>query len=157
MSQARRPALSARVSPLEAAARGLEAQLLLQVPSDISFIEEAVKLVARHLEAQFVDQRTIRFNIRVALSEALANAMLYGNGGDPTKQVNVRVLFGRTVIEMEVEDQGGGFDPRHIPDPTAPEHLTDPDGRGIFLIQRLVDEVRFNDKGNTICMILRRA
>ena len=127
------------------------------MPSDVSFIEEAVELVAVHLDAHFVDPRTIRFNLRVALSEALANAMLYGNGGDASKEVGVRVLFGRTAIEMEVADEGEGFDPNALPDPTDPDRLAQPEGRGIFLIQRLVDEVRFNDKGNTICMILRRA
>lgn len=116
-----------------------------------------MELVARHLDAHFVDPRTIRFNLRVALSEALANAMLYGNGGDASKEVNIRVLFGRTAIEMEVADEGEGFDPNALQDPTDPERLTHPEGRGIFLIQRLVDEVRFNEKGNTICMILRRA
>ena len=127
------------------------------MPSDVGLIEEAVELVARRLDAHFVDPRTIRFNLRVALSEALANAMLYGNGGDAAKEVSVRVLFGRTAIEMEVADEGDGFDPGDLPDPTAPERVTRPEGRGIYLIQRLVDEVRFNEKGNAICMILRRA
>jgi serine/threonine-protein kinase RsbW len=127
------------------------------MPSDVSRIEEAVELVARHLDAHFVDRRTIRFNFRVALSEALANAMLYGNGGDAAKEVSIRVRFGPSEIEMEVADEGEGFDSGALPDPTGPDRLTRPDGRGIFLIQRLVDEVRFNEKGNAICMILRRA
>lgn len=151
------PRLNARVAPLERAARGLEAELTLSLPSDVALIEEAVELVARHLEAQFVDRRTIRFNCRVALSEALANAIVCGNENDPAKSVAIRVQFGRTAIEMEVADQGAGFDPGTIPDPTAAERLGSPDGRGIFLIRRLMDEVRFNEKGNAICMILRRA
>jgi len=157
LTPSRRPALSARVAPLARPARGLEAELTLHVPSDVSFIEEAVELVAGHLEVHFADRRTVRFNMRVALSEALSNAILYGNAGDPKKRVAVRVMFGRTEIEMVVEDEGPGFDPRSVPDPTTPERLTSPDGRGIYLIQRLVDEVRYNEKGNAICMILRRA
>jgi len=145
------------VSPLPAALRGLEAELSLSVPSDVGFIEEAVDLVARHVDAHFVDPRTVRFNLRVALSEALANAMLYGNAGDPSRMVDIRVLFGRTAIEMEVTDEGEGFNPAAVPDPTTAERRSLPQGRGIFLIQRLVDEVRYNDKGNAICMILRRA
>ena len=137
--------------------RGLEAEFALRVPSDVGLVEEVVDLVARHLDAQFVDPRTIRFNVRVALAEALANAMLYGNGGDVAKDVSIRVQFGRTAIEMEVADEGPGFDPATLPDPTTPDRLTRPEGRGIFLIQRLVDEVRFNEKGNAICMILRRS
>jgi serine/threonine-protein kinase RsbW len=152
----RRDALKVRVAPLSTAMRGLEAELALRIPSDVALIEEAVDLVARHLEAQFVDRRTVRFNCRVALSEALANAIQYGNGNDARRHVNVRVLFGRNAIEMEVADEGPGFDPVELPDPTTPDHIESPDGRGIFLIRRLVDEVRFNEKGNAICMILRR-
>jgi serine/threonine-protein kinase RsbW len=56
-----------------------------------------------------------------------------------------------------VADQGDGFDPAIVPDPTLPERLEEEDGRGLFLIRQLVDEVRFNDRGNAICMVLRRA
>ena len=156
MSAPRRDALHVRVAPLSTAIRGLEAELALRLPSDIALIEEAVELVARHLEAQFVEPRTVRFNCRVALSEAIANAIQYGNGNDPARHVSVKVLFGRTAIEMEVADEGPGFDPGDLPDPTTPERVSSPDGRGIYLIRRLVDEVRFNEKGNAICMILRR-
>ena len=157
MTAPNKGALSVRVAPLPSAVRGLEAELTLHLPSDVARIEEAVELIARHLEAHFVDRRTIRFNCRVALSEAIANAILYGNNGDYGKRVGVRVLFGKTAIEMEVSDEGPGFNPGSLPDPTTPDRLESPDGRGIFLIRRLVDEVRFNAKGNAICMILRRA
>lgn len=152
-----RGALTARVAPLPSVERGLEAELTLSVPSDIEFIEEAVALVARHLEASFVDRRTIRFNLCVALSEALTNAILYGNGEGDSRDVDLRVLFGRNTIEIEVRDCGDGFDPRFIPDPTLPANRERPYGRGLFLIRRLMDEVRFNESGNSICMILRRA
>ena len=149
-------ALCADVRACERAAEGLEAELRLIVPSDVELVEEVVELVARHLEASFVDRRTIRFNLRVALAEALANAILYGNAGDRDKRVGVRVLFGRHAVEMEVSDEGGGFDYRVIHDPTGTFARMEPRGRGLFLIRHLVDEVRFNDTGNSICMILRR-
>jgi serine/threonine-protein kinase RsbW len=152
-----RAALTARIAPFPAAERGLEAELTLSVPSSVEVIEEAVDLVARHLEASFVDRRTVRFNLCVALTEALANAILYGNSEDPDKAVDLRVLFGRNAIEIEVTDEGEGFDPRFVPDPTLPANRARPYGRGLFLIRRLVDEVRFNEAGNSICMILRRA
>jgi serine/threonine-protein kinase RsbW len=151
-----RAALSADVRACERAAEGLEVELRLTLPSDVTVVAEAVDLVARHLEAAFVDRRTIRFNLRVALSEALANAILYGNAGDEEKHVGVRVLFGRHAVEVEVSDEGGGFDYRQVPDPTLPFARMQPRGRGLFLIRQLVDEVRFNDTGNSICMILRR-
>jgi len=151
-----RAALSADVRACERVAEGLEAELHLTLPSDVAVVEEAVELIARHLEASFVDRRTVRFNLRVALAEALANAILYGNAGDRTKHVGVRVLFGRHAVEMEVSDEGGGFDYAAVPDPTRSFARLRPRGRGLFLIRHLVDEVRFNDTGNSICMILRR-
>jgi anti-sigma regulatory factor (Ser/Thr protein kinase) len=151
-----RPALSAHLARLGSARRGLAAELTLRVPGDIGVVEEAVELVARHLEASFVDRRAIRFNVRVALAEALANAILYGSGEDAARPVDVRVLFGRHAVEMEVTDEGGGFDPRLIPDPTLPANRSRPYGRGLFVIRGLVDEVRFSPKGNSICMIVRR-
>jgi serine/threonine-protein kinase RsbW len=157
LTQPRRAGLSARVNRLGGRERGLEAELTMAVPSTVAVVEEAVELVAGHVERRFRDRHTVRFNLRVALTEALSNAILYGNGEDPTKQVQVRVRFGPDAVEMEVHDAGAGFDPDRVPDPTLPENLTRPDGRGLFLIRRLVDEVRFNDQGNCICMILRRA
>ncbi len=148
--------LFAELARRDRAEGGLDAELRLRVPSDVSLVDEAVELVARHLEAAFVDRHTIRFNLRVALAEAVANAILYGNCEDADKGVAVRVLFGRNAVEMEVTDEGCGFDYRHLPDPTLPANRIRPYGRGLFLIRQLVDEVRFNDAGNSICMILRR-
>jgi serine/threonine-protein kinase RsbW len=149
--------LAAAVRPYEPPVEGLEAELRISVPSDVTCIEEAVGLVARHLEASFADRRTVRFNLRVALTEALANAIVYGNAEDASKRVGLRVLFGRNAAQIEVTDEGCGFDHRTLPDPTVPFALLEPRGRGLFLIRELVDEVRFNALGNSICMILRRA
>ena len=137
-------------------AEGLELELRLTLPSDVRLVEDVVEIVARHLEQRFVDRHSVHFNLRVALSEALINAILYGNGQDDRKGVALRVLFGRHAVEMEVTDEGDGFDYRILPDPTLPANRLRPCGRGVFLIRQLVDEVRFNDTGNSICMILRR-
>lgn len=150
------PALTAEVAPLPAT-DGLEAELRVSVPSDIQVVERVVELVAAHLETRFTSLRTIRFNVRVALAEALANAILYGNRQDPVKQVAVRVAFGPERVDAEVTDEGDGFDPAAVPDPTLPERIQSEDGRGLFLIRRLMDEVRFNEKGNSIWMSVRRA
>ena len=151
-----RPALSADVRTYEQAAEGLEVELRLRLPSDLALVEEAVDLVARHLEASFIDRHLIRFNLKVALTEALANAIYYGNVQDATKGVAIRVLFGRHAVHLEVTDEGGGFDYRFMPDPTLPDTRLLSTGRGLFLIRNLVDEIRFNSTGNSICMILRR-
>ncbi|MFI5279671.1 MAG: ATP-binding protein [Gemmatimonadales bacterium] len=151
------PALGARITPLEAAPRGLETELVLHVPSDVNRVGEVVDFVSEQVAPWFDDPRIVRFNLRVALGEALTNAILYGTRSDPSKLVGVRVRFGHTMIEMEINDDGEGFDHSCLPDPTTPEHISATSGRGIYLIRSLVDEVYFNEKGNTICMTLRRA
>ncbi len=132
-------------------------EISLRVPTDLEIVEEAVDLVARHCLAAGVPPRAARFKLRVALSEALANAIVYGNRMDPGKRVDVRVIVTRESVSVHVRDEGEGFDTSSIPDPTLPEHVEQPDGRGLFLIHQLVDEVRFNDRGNSICMIMRCA
>jgi serine/threonine-protein kinase RsbW len=148
--------LDARVARLEGAG-DYEAELTLSLPSDVIVIEEAVGIVAELLAERFLDPAPIKFNIKVALCEALANAMLYGNGGDHSKMVEIHARYGRTLIEICITDQGDGFQPQELRDPTLPENVERADGRGVYLIQKLMDEVRYNEKGNSICMILRRA
>lgn len=132
-------------------------EISVRVPTDLQVVEEAVDVVARHCLASGLTPHTARFNLRVALSEALANAIVYGNRMDPEKQVEVRVHVGDGGFAVHVSDEGAGFDPSTVPDPTLPDRIERPDGRGLFLIRQLVDQVSFNDRGNAICMILRRA
>jgi serine/threonine-protein kinase RsbW len=127
------------------------------VPTDLEVVEEAVDLVARHCLASGIPPRAARFRLRVALCEALSNAIVYGNRMDPAKRVDVTVVVTDTTVSVQVRDEGDGFDPDGIPDPTSPDRLEMPEGRGLFLIRQLVDEVRFNERGNSICMILHRA
>jgi serine/threonine-protein kinase RsbW len=94
-------------------------------------------------------------NFRVGLTEALSNAMLYGNGHDPSKRVRVEISVDNGAITARITDQGCGFDPAAVPDPTAPENLMKPGGRGLFLMRELLDEVKFNDEGNCVTLVLR--
>ncbi len=130
-------------------------EIRLRVPTDLDVVEEAVDLIARHCVASGVAPRAARFQVRVALCEALANAIVYGNKLDPTKRVDVSVHVDDTVVRVCVDDQGDGFDPTAIPDPTGPDRIEAVDGRGLFLIRQLADEVYHNDQGNSICMIMR--
>jgi serine/threonine-protein kinase RsbW len=130
--------------------------LVLDIPSDLSSIEEAVDFVMERCGCSCGnDHRLLRLNLRVGLAEALANAMLYGNGRDPSKRVKMEVAFQDSVIMARITDQGNGFDPLSIPDPTEPRNLTKAEGRGIFLMRKLLDEVHFNDQGNSVTLVLR--
>ena len=90
--------------------------------------------------------------LRAGLTEALTNAMMYGNDHDIEERS--RVVMGR-IMFRRVRDQGSGFDPRSVPDPTLPENLTRSYGRGLFLMRELLDELWFNDCGNEVTLILR--
>ncbi len=91
--------------------------------------------------------------IRTALREALNNALRHGSRLNPRRRIRLRCGWDSTTgLEISVRDEGGGFDPRQVPDPTAPENLERFSGRGIYLIRRLMDEVEFRDAGREIRM-----
>lgn len=129
-------------------------EYVLELPNDLRAIERAVNyLMARGREVGF-DSRRLRLNLRVGVTEALANAMLYGNTRDPRKRVRLEARIGPHTVTVRVTDEGGGFDPAEVPDPTIPPYLDRVGGRGIFLIRKLMDRVEFNETGNSITMVL---
>ena len=127
----------------------------LDVPGDLGVVGDAVELVATHLPPGTLSPRRISFNLRTALAEALGNAIRYGLGENPRKKVRVRVELGDDYVRIHVQDGGSGFDHSQLPDPTLPDNVEREDGRGLFVIRHLVDDVAFNDKGNDICLTLR--
>lgn len=132
------------------------AEFVLELPSDLRMIEAAVTyLVNRCRQFSFGGSR-LTLNFRVGLTEALANAVLYGNRGDPRKSVRVEVVLSPVRVALRVTDQGEGFDPTGIPDPTLPDNVHRPGGRGLFLIRQLMDEVEYNDRGNAVRLVLYR-
>ena len=133
----------------------MESELVLELPNDPRHIEHAIDSVMECCTACQGFRREIRLNLRVSLTEALSNAMLYGNGRDPEKRVRVEVVVREWEIEARITDQGVGFNPRGIPDPTAPDNLEKSRGRGLFLMRELMDEVYFNEQGNEVTLILR--
>ena len=96
--------------------------------------------------------QTSCFAIRLAVEEALSNAFKHGNQGDPDKQVRLDFSVDASKVEIEVEDEGSGFDPRHVPDPTEVENLQIPSGRGIVLMRSFMTNVSFNESGNRVRM-----
>jgi serine/threonine-protein kinase RsbW len=133
----------------------LDDGLVLELPSDVRSIEHAVQYVIGRCPRCLEEARRLDLNFRVGLTEALSNAMLYGNHRDPSKRVLVEIAFLQECIEARVTDQGDGFDPATVPDPTTPENLMKPCGRGLFLMRKLMDEVRYNDQGNQVTLVLR--
>lgn len=91
-------------------------------------------------------------NILIALTEAVNNAIHHGNRLDPSKQVSMGYEVKGDKIIFVVSDQGPGFDFEHLPDPTDPENIEKPHGRGVFLMRALADSVEFSDHGATVAM-----
>jgi serine/threonine-protein kinase RsbW len=96
------------------------------------------------------------FAVRLCLEEALVNAFRHGNRFEPGLVVRFRGSIGSDACTFEVEDQGEGFDPGGVPDPTAHENLEIPSGRGIMLMRAYMSEVEYLDPGNRIRMVFRK-
>lgn len=136
----------------------LRIALEVEIPSDVRYIERVVELVRSQCAGMAFAARHCALNVPVALSEALSNAILYGNGEDPEKFVRVRANLDEARLILEVTDEGMGFDlDRSITDPTAEENLEREDGRGLFLMKALMDRVeRFDNHGNVVRLTLNR-
>ena len=92
------------------------------------------------------------FAVRLALDEALVNAVRHGNDNDPSKTVTIDFTIDEHRMVIQIEDQGTGFVPEELPDPTAEENLNRPNGRGVMLMRAYMTEVDFNERGNRVIL-----
>ena len=97
-----------------------------------------------------------RFAVRLALAEAIINAIKHGNREDPAKLVRVSYSINSGEIVTEIEDQGPGFNPNKVPSPIAPENLERPGGRGVFLMRHYMTLVQYNERGNGVLLTKTR-
>lgn len=93
--------------------------------------------------------------VMVSALEAVNNAIIHGNKSVPDKSVDIEVVFQENTLEIVVTDEGTGFRPDTVPDPTSPENLESLNGRGVFLMSRLSDDIEFNERGNSVKMIFK--
>lgn len=89
-------------------------------------------------------------NIMIAVTESVNNAIKHGNSLQNHKNVTISLHLEQDIITFTIQDQGPGFDYQNLPDPTAPENIDKPGGRGIFLMRHLADEVKFKDQGRLV-------
>ena len=145
--------MTARATPVE------QRQLDVRIPSDVRYIDAIVEQVVLRCAAHKYSRRQLALNVPVALTEALSNAILRGNHEDVSRSVHVRADVNASRLVLEVRDEGTGFDLEACTeDPTTPENVLREDGRGLFLMRRLMDQVeRFSDGGNVVRLILNRA
>ena len=147
--------LCVRRTPVPGEVRALE-RVVMRVPSEVDCIEEAVAVLTRHCLSGATASPKVQFRLQVALSDALANAIVRGNREDAGKQVYVEVDLLPDTVNIHVTDEGDGFDHASAAEALDPQSPDLPSGRGLFLIRHMVDDVHFNTQGNSICMTLRR-
>ncbi len=143
-SETSRPAMA---QPLE---RGT-----IRIPSRVTEVEGVWRRITASALARGYDPEAT-FAIRLALDEAVTNAVKHGNGGDPSKSVVIDYILTPRRLEVTVCDEGSGFDPDGLPDPTSDEHLNQPHGRGVMLMRVYMSEVRYNQRGNCVTLVRER-
>jgi serine/threonine-protein kinase RsbW len=119
-------------------------------------VEQAQGLVAAALRTFGYDEDAL-FAVRLCLEEALVNAFRHGNRLEPGLVVKFQASIGTDRCVFEVQDEGEGFDPGAVPDPTADENLEIPSGRGIMLMRAYMSEVEYLEPGNRIRMVYSRS
>lgn len=110
--------------------------------------QEILREVARHGYGE-----NAAFAIKLALEEAITNAFRHGNKCDPCKHIRVHYRVTPQRVEIEVIDEGEGFCPDEVPDPTQPGYIDRPHGRGLMLMRAYLDEVVFDGRGNSVRMV----
>ncbi len=135
-------------SALETTIRGMK-NIHIEVPS----LSENIRMIESFIDnakEKFQLNDDIYGNIMIAITEAVNNAIKHGNQSDSSKNVSLSLSLDDSLIKFVVEDEGQGFDYENLPDPTAPENIEKPGGRGIFLMKHLSDEVEFKEGGRIV-------
>ncbi len=127
----------------------------ISITSDYAAVSKVETLVDK-ICSELGVQEDYYGNVLIAVTEAVNNAIQHGNIFDNELVVYVAVGDNPEEFCFTVRDQGRGFDFEHLPDPTAPENIEKENGRGIFLMRSLADEVEFDDKGCTVNIYFRK-
>lgn len=117
---------------------------------------ENVSLVENLIDEVAIDLSIISDlygNVLISTIEAVTNAIVHGNNNDPQKNVTIEVIKEDKKLTIIVEDEGNGFDLNKVPDPTKPDYIEKPDGRGIFLMKNLTDDMEFEKNGAIVKLI----
>ena len=123
----------------------------VSIPSDPAEAQQIQDRIEQLLRERHAHERDV-FGIRLALEEALVNAIKHGNGMDRAKKVLVKYLVDIDRFEITIRDEGPGFDPADVPDPTAVENLERPCGRGLMLMRYYMTNVEYSERGNVVTM-----
>ena len=126
------------------------------VASCVSAIEPLCRELLNDVKDCGFDEDEV-FGIHLALEEAFVNAVKHGNSADEQKSVSVEYVITPAKVDISISDEGTGFTPEAVPDPSSEENLYKPGGRGLLLMRSHMDVVEYNDRGNCVHMIKYRA
>lgn len=129
-------------------------KVFVKVPSETRYIKKVSSKILSGLERYNVDECRI-FDIRLCIEEAVRNAMVHGNHSDRKLSVMTAYWVDGGALNIEIEDEGPGFDHTNVADPTISLNILKNSGRGVYLIKKLMDKVEYNDKGNKVTMVKR--
>jgi len=127
----------------------------IEIFSTFDELERIVDEAESFFGSCFTEDEKVYVGVLLA-SEAVTNAIEHGNGLDETKKVTVQFKCSETLVELWVEDQGPGFDLSSVADPLDDDHLLADGGRGIFLIEKLADDVKYENEGRKIGILFNR-
>ncbi len=125
------------------------------IPSDSSAGKQNIDILLAQLKFEACSE-DFQFYIHLALEEAIVNAIKHGNQNDRRKRVHIVYKISSTQVYISIADEGEGFDPAAVPDPTTGPGLELPSGRGLLLMRAFMDQVLFNDRGNMVSMSKQR-
>lgn len=120
---------------------------------DIPAIPENIRMIESFIEnarEDYMMDDDIYGNIMISVTEAVNNAIRHGSAANPEKNVSLTLSMDEHSIRFIIQDSGQGFDYQRLPDPTLPENIDKPTGRGIFLMKHLADEVVFESNGSCV-------
>jgi serine/threonine-protein kinase RsbW len=123
----------------------------ITIASDLSEARALQERIEEGMHARSYSEHDI-FGIKLAVEEALVNAIKHGNQMDPDKQVHVTYRISPDRFEIQITDEGEGFDPAEVPDPTDPINIERPCGRGLLLIRGFMTDVKYLGRGNVVSM-----
>lgn len=132
----------------------LREKIEFELPSSISLMHAVLDYLMRRVEKLGV-VKSEQSNLFVALDEAFVNAVKHGNKFDSGKLIRIAAEVSRQEARFTIEDEGEGFDVNSIPDPLDPQNLFKTSGRGVLFIYNIMDEVKYNDRGNRLTMVKR--
>ena len=141
-----------RVVDKEEYVRGIRESIEFELPSVISVMHVVLEYLLKRVDKLGV-VKTEESNLFVALDEAFVNAIKHGNKFDPSKNVRIAADVSKSEARFTIEDEGEGFDVNNIPDPLDPQNLFKPSGRGVLFIYNIMDEVKYNERGNRLTMV----